>query len=116
MFIIHSAQFLRQTHQREVGETGHQSYQLGLQLHCLVWFYEKKAHGGRREKLLGGKRVLWNVSFETPLLASWQGRKKERKEKQKKKTKKTMEDLLKHSDEKEARADFLAESGFSLIT
>ena len=83
MFIIHSAQFLRQTHQREVGETGHQSYQLGLQLPCLVWFYEKKAHGGRREKLLGGKRVLWNASFETPLLASWQGRKKERKKKKK---------------------------------
>ena len=63
------------------------------------------------------ERNCWgvNVSYETRPLKrhSWIPDKVERK---KGKKKKTMEDLLKHSDEKEARADFLAESGFSLIT
>ena len=40
---------------------------------------------------------------------SWLPDKVERK-KGKKKKNQTMEDLLRHSDEKEARADFLAES------
>ena len=62
----------------------------------------------RRKHMVVEERNCWgvNVSFEMPLLASWQGRKKERK----KKKNQTMEDLLRHSDEKEARADFLAES------
>lgn len=80
---------------REGGDLGHQSYQLGLQLHCLVWFYERKAHGGRREKFCWGV----NVSFEMPLLASWQGRKK-----------KPMVGLFKYGDGSAARADFLAGS------
>lgn len=97
---VYCSQRLRPPHWREVGETGHQSYQPGLQLHCLIWFYEKKAHGGGREKLLGGKCVLWNA---TPgFLTKWKGE--------------AYVDLLKDGDGKEARADFWQGAEFSFLT
>ena len=62
----------------------------------------------RRKCMLLEERTCWgvNVSFEMPLLASWQGRKKERK----KEKKKNYGGFVRHSDKREARADFLAES------
>lgn len=55
----------------------------------------------RRKHMVVEESNCWgvNVSFEMPLLASWQGRKKE-----------PMVDLWKYSEEEEGRADFLAGS------